>query len=67
MLFVLATLSDNLFPASHVFRLSRSSLTFSFIVEILFEEKDKLVSSAYILTSECLIDSGGIIYIDNEQ
>ena len=42
----------------HVFRHSRSSLTFSFIVEMLFEEKDKLMSSAYILTCECLIDSG---------
>ena len=56
MLF-LATLSDNSFPASHVFSHSRSSLNFSFIVEMLFEEKDKLVSSAYILTNECLIDS----------
>ena len=41
-------LSDNIFPAGHVFRHSRSSLTFSFI-----EENDKLVLSAYILTSEC--------------
>ena len=58
MQFVFSMLSDNLFPASHVFGHARSSFTFSFISEMLFEEKDKLVSSAYIFASECLIDSG---------
>ena len=56
MLFVFAASSENLFAVSHVFKHSRSSLTFSFIVEKLFEEKDRLVSSTYMLTCECLIE-----------
>ena len=68
MLFALATLSENVLPASHVLRHSRSLLTFSFIVQMLFEDKEKLASSAYILTSECLIDSErSYIYIMNSN
>ena len=67
LLFVSATLSDILFPASHVLKQLRSSVTFSLIVEMLLEEKDNLVSLAYILTCECLMNWGGIFCIDDEK
>ena len=49
-----ATLRDNLFSSSHVFSDSKSLLTTSLMVEIEFEEKEILVSSAYILATEAL-------------
>ena len=47
---VFATLRDNLFSSSHVFSDSKSLLTTLLMVEVEFEEKEILVSSAYILT-----------------
>ena len=48
---VFATLRYNLFSSSHVFSDSKSSLTTLLTVEIEFEEKEILVSSAYILVA----------------
>ena len=48
---VFVTLRDNLFSHSHVFSDSKSSLL---TVEIDFEERELLVSAAYILASEAL-------------
>ena len=49
----MATFSDSLFAASHVLRLSRSSLTRSLIKGMDLAENDMLVSSAYMLTCDC--------------
>ena len=51
---VFATLRDNLFSSNHVFSDSKSLLTTLLMEEIEFEEKEILVSSAYILASDAL-------------
>ena len=51
---VFATLKRQLFSSSHVFRDSRSLLTTLLMVEIEFEEREILVSSAYILATEAV-------------
>ena len=54
----MATFNDNLFAASQVLRLSRSSLTRSLIIGMELVENDMLVSSAYMLPCECFSDKG---------
>ena len=52
------TLGDNLFSSSHVFSDSNSLLTIMLMVEIELEEKEILVSSAYILSTGALSFKG---------
>ena len=49
-----ATLRDNLFSSGHIFSDSKSSFASLLMVEIEFEGKEILVSSACILTIEAL-------------
>ena len=50
----LETVRDNLFSSSHASSDSKSLLATLLMVEIEFEEKEILVSSAYILATEAL-------------
>ena len=56
--FLLQVIRLFIFPASQIFRHSRSSLTRSLMMKIFFEENDRLVSSTYMLTWECFVDKG---------
>ena len=49
-----ATVGDNMFSSSHFFSDSKSFLTVLLMVEIECEEKEILVSLAYILVIEAL-------------
>ena len=59
---VLVTLRDNLFALSQDLWYPMSSLTNSFIKRMDFEEKERLVSSVYMLTSECLKENEDLLF-----
>ena len=51
---VFATFRDNMFSSCHVSSDCKSSITILLMVETEFEEKEILITSAYILANEAL-------------